>query len=85
MPSLKLVYFDGKGRGEPIRWILAAGGQAFEQEKFSFEQWPAKKPSEWWHGVLARGGSTHSKFESQAEGVPTCYIHYHFAKAKERW
>ena len=48
MPSLKLVYFDGKGRGEPIRWILAAGGQSFEQEKFSFEQWPAKKPSEYY-------------------------------------
>ncbi|KAF0286840.1 Glutathione S-transferase [Amphibalanus amphitrite] len=45
MPSLKLVYFDGKGRGEPIRWILAAGGQAFEQEKFGFEEWPAKKPT----------------------------------------
>lgn len=43
MPSLKLVYFDGKGRGEPIRWILSAGGQKFDQEKLSYEQWPAKK------------------------------------------
>lgn len=43
MPALKLVYFDGKGRGEPLRWILAASGQPFEQETFGFDQWPAKK------------------------------------------
>lgn len=28
-----------------LRWILAANGQAFEEEKFGFEQWPAKKPT----------------------------------------
>ena len=55
MPSLKLVYFDGKGRGEPIRWILAAGGQAFEQEKFGFDKWPAKKPSKWRDVVKGKG------------------------------
>jgi len=44
MPALKLIYFDGKGRGEPIRWILAAGKVPFKQEKFGFDQWPARKP-----------------------------------------
>jgi len=43
MPALKLIYFDGKGRAEPIRWILAAGKVKFDEEKFGFDKWPAKK------------------------------------------
>ncbi|XP_037083783.1 glutathione S-transferase-like [Pollicipes pollicipes] len=45
MPALKLIYFDGKGRAEPLRWILAAGNVPFEQETFGFDAWPARKPN----------------------------------------
>ncbi|XP_037084234.1 glutathione S-transferase-like [Pollicipes pollicipes] len=44
MPALKLIYFDGMGRAEPLRWILAAGNVPFDEQKFGFEEWPAVKP-----------------------------------------
>lgn len=44
-PQVKLVYFPLRARGELIRVILAAGGIAYEEELVTFEQWPAKKPS----------------------------------------
>lgn len=45
MSKLKLTYFDfNGGRGEPIRLALVLGGVAFEDERITFEQWPALKP-----------------------------------------
>jgi len=41
---LKVTYFDGRGRGEILRLILAKGGKQFEDERIGFEGWPAHKP-----------------------------------------
>lgn len=43
MPQLKLLYFNGPGRMEPLRWIMEAGGVSYSTEFISFEQWPDKK------------------------------------------
>ena len=45
MTKIKLTYFDGRGRGELSRLILAYGGQPWEDDRISFEQWPELKPS----------------------------------------
>ena len=43
--KIKLTYFDGKGRGELSRLILAYGGQPWEDDRITFENWPELKPS----------------------------------------
>ena len=43
----KLTYFDGRGRGETIRWILLQGGVDFEDVRLNMEQWLELKPSKW--------------------------------------
>ena len=45
MGKLKLIYFNGRGRGEPARLILAQAGVEYEDERIEFEDWPAFKPS----------------------------------------
>jgi len=41
----KLTYFDfSGGRGEPIRMAMAMGGQTFEDERISFEQFGEMRP-----------------------------------------
>ena len=45
MGKLKLTYFNGRGRGEPARLILAQAGVEYEDERIEFEDWPAFKPS----------------------------------------
>ncbi|XP_066942426.1 hematopoietic prostaglandin D synthase-like [Macrobrachium rosenbergii] len=45
MPQYKLKYFNLRGRGEPVRWVLAAADQPYEDVRFSREtEWPFKKP-----------------------------------------
>jgi len=45
MPAkIKFTYFDGRGRGEVSRLVLAAAGQPFEDVRIAFEDWPALKP-----------------------------------------
>ncbi|XP_060070914.1 probable glutathione S-transferase 7 [Ylistrum balloti] len=44
MPSYKLIYFAVRGRGELIRLTLTAAGQSFEEDRITFEDWPALKP-----------------------------------------
>ncbi|GAU98973.1 hypothetical protein RvY_10040 [Ramazzottius varieornatus] len=34
-----LYYFDGRGRGEVIRWILHAAGQNFKDERVDHAEW----------------------------------------------
>ncbi|KAH9495859.1 Glutathione S-transferase 4 [Bulinus truncatus] len=41
---IKLFYFDGRGRGELARLIMAAAGKEFEDIRFNFEEWPKYKP-----------------------------------------
>ena len=36
MPNIKLTYFNGRGRGETARLILAYGGMHYEDRRVSF-------------------------------------------------
>lgn len=45
MADIKLVYFNLQARGEPVRLILAAAGQKYEDVRISFEDWPKEKPN----------------------------------------
>lgn len=43
MSSTVLHYFEGRGRGEVIRQLLASNGVQFEDKRFSFTNWPEAK------------------------------------------
>ncbi|CAH1407833.1 unnamed protein product [Nezara viridula] len=43
MPEYKLTYFNVKGFGEPIRFILSYMGKEFQDNRVSFEEWPQLK------------------------------------------
>lgn len=43
MPNYKLIYFDGKGRGELSRFILAAADAKYEDSRIVYSDWPAHK------------------------------------------
>jgi len=45
MPGYTLTYFDGRGRGEIIRLLLAYQGVEFTDKRIKREDWPALKPS----------------------------------------
>ncbi len=45
MGKLKLTYFNGRGRGEPSRLILAQAGVDYEDVRIEFADWPALKSS----------------------------------------
>jgi len=44
-PTYKLTYFNVKGLGEPIRFLLSYGGVEFEDHRIDKEEWPQLKPS----------------------------------------
>jgi hypothetical protein len=44
-PTIKLSYFDIEGAAEPTRLALILTGTAFEDDRVSFEQWGALKPT----------------------------------------
>ena len=39
MSAYKLFYFNSRGRGEPVRIILAQAGVKYEDVRFEGEQW----------------------------------------------
>ncbi|KAK4298548.1 hypothetical protein Pmani_029107 [Petrolisthes manimaculis] len=44
MVQYRLVYFNLRGRGEPVRWVLTAADQQFEDVRYNKEtEWPFKK------------------------------------------
>jgi len=43
MGKLKLTYFNGRGRAEPSRLILAQAGVEYEDVRIEFADWPALK------------------------------------------
>lgn len=45
MPEVKVYYFQVKALGEPIRLLLAYGGQEFEDIRLTQADWSALKPS----------------------------------------
>ena len=45
MPTYKFIYFNGRGRGEVTRYLLAAAGVDFEDHRLTFDSWPAVKPT----------------------------------------
>ncbi len=42
---MKLTYFSGRGRAEPIRLMLAAADIDYEDVRVTFEEWPQLKDS----------------------------------------
>jgi glutathione S-transferase len=46
-PKYKLVYFDTKGRGEPVRMMFAYKGIQYEDKRVSHDgdDWKELKPS----------------------------------------
>jgi hypothetical protein len=42
-PTYKLIYFNSKALGEPIRFLLSYGGIEFEDYRFQSEEWPQIK------------------------------------------
>ncbi|XP_072038014.1 S-crystallin SL11-like [Amphiura filiformis] len=45
MPSYKLIYFNGRGRGENARMMFAAAGVPYEDNRIEFKDWPQMKAS----------------------------------------
>lgn len=43
MADYKVTYFNGRGRAELARLVLAAAGQKFTDERYEFTEWPTKK------------------------------------------
>nr|QGA73329.1 glutathione S-transferase GST sigma3 [Spodoptera frugiperda] len=43
MPKYVVHYFNGKGLGEPIRLLLAYGGEGFEDHRIAGKDWPEFK------------------------------------------
>lgn len=44
--AYRLTYFDIKGLGEPIRFMLKYGKIPFEDRRFTHEEWPGVKNCE---------------------------------------
>lgn len=42
-PTIKLTYFNARGRGEIARLVFAYGGIQFEDNRIEFSDWPALK------------------------------------------
>ena len=44
-PAVKLHYFNLRGRGEYVRWILAYCNVDYDDIRHTFEEWPEVKKS----------------------------------------
>ena len=47
---MRLTYFDGAGRAELSRLILAAAGIAYEDRRIDAQDWKELKPGAWKEG-----------------------------------
>nr|BAR90782.1 glutathione S-transferase 2 [Idiosepius paradoxus] len=61
MAKYTLHYFPLKGRGELIRFLFAAHGEDYKDNRIEFKDWPSHKESMYSHAmpVLEINGSTH--------------------------
>ncbi len=46
MPNYKITYFNGRGRAETCRLLMAVGAKKWDDNRIDSEQWPELKPSE---------------------------------------
>ncbi|KAK7485113.1 hypothetical protein BaRGS_00023653 [Batillaria attramentaria] len=71
MASIKLVYFDIRGRAEFIRLVLEAAGQEYEDERVQFADWPTVKPSLYGKTNLdgLRIDEVHGLWEDQMQNI----------------
>lgn len=52
MPSVRLKYFDAKGRAEPVRFMFALDGVDYEDIRYSQEEFAKVKASKCNHFIL---------------------------------
>ena len=43
MPTIRLIYFNARGRAEVSRMILAQAGVEYEDVRYNQEEWQAEK------------------------------------------
>ena len=43
--KIQFVYFNAKGRGEKVRWVLAQSGVEWEDKRMVDGEWATLKPS----------------------------------------
>ena len=46
MPAYKLCYFNTRGLAEMSRLLFVEAGVAYEDVRYSMEEWPKHKPGE---------------------------------------
>ncbi|XP_076451291.1 S-crystallin SL11-like [Babylonia areolata] len=63
MSGIKLIYFDGRGRGEVLRLLLTAAGQKFEDKRLQFQDWGTEKAKARFNSLpnLVYGGKTYGQ------------------------
>ena len=44
-PAYKVIYFDARGGGEPMRFIFAQAGVQYEDKRLAGEEWQTFKPT----------------------------------------
>ena len=59
-PKYKLIYFNSRGRAEPVRMLFAHCGVEYEDKRVTTDEWKEMKPSEF---------SYHSYYVSSASGM----------------
>ena len=45
-PKYKLIYFNSRGRAEPVRMLFAHCGVEYEDKRVTTDEWKEMKPSE---------------------------------------
>ncbi len=54
--KMQLIYFDGRGRGEYVRYVMAMGGIDYEDVRIRPEQWQDMKAGNEGLSLIMGGG-----------------------------